>query len=155
MSSQSISFRPAALIRQMPWSVDGKAAVGLLLLLVIFSLVGWLYLSQASYLTATAFRVEELRAELEAVQRTNAALGLEIAQLESLPRIEQRARELGFGPPEEVRYLVLTGLPATVNEYQMASTTPGEPPLLSWWPTLIDQVSTWLVGETLATPGGL
>ena len=45
MASQSISFRPTAVIRQIPWSLDQRAAFGLLLILITFSLVGWLYSS--------------------------------------------------------------------------------------------------------------
>jgi hypothetical protein len=38
-------------------------------------------------------------------------LDLEIAEWESLPRIEQRARELGFGPRNQVLYLSVPNYP--------------------------------------------
>ncbi|MFQ5612397.1 MAG: hypothetical protein ACE5H9_09715 [Anaerolineae bacterium] len=148
MSSQSISFRPVALIRQMPWSVDGKAALGLLLIIVTVSLVGWLYLSQASYLTATSYRVEELRIKLETVQQANAALELEIAQLESLSRIEQRALELGFRPPDEVRYLAVANYPDAETGAQHNVEPQPEDPVTSWWQNVLVQFGAWLEGET-------
>lgn len=148
MSSQSISFRPAALIRQIPWSVDRKAALGLLLILVALSLVGWLYLTQASYLTATTFRVEELRTELAGVQRVNAALELEIASFEALPRIEQRAKELGFGPSREVRYLAMAHYPDPGGQAPPNQITDGQGLPRPAWLKLLEQASEWLAGET-------
>lgn len=148
MSSQSISFRPATLIRHVPWSVDGKAALGLLLILITVSLVGWLYLSQASYLTTTSYRVEELRLKLETIQQTNAALELEIAQLESLTRIEQRAREVGFRPPNEVRYLAVANYPDPVIETPRTAAAQSDKSFAPWWRDVIDQFSAWLEGET-------
>ena len=79
-----ISLRPENVIRQLPWRVDSKAALGFLLLLATFSLVGWLYLTQASAVTATSYRIDALRLELDQIKNQNAALTLEIAQLEAL-----------------------------------------------------------------------
>ncbi len=83
MSSQSISFRPAAVIRQIPWSLDKKAAIGFLLVLVTFSLVGWLYLGQASIITSSTLQIEKLQQEIKLINQQNAELVLEIAKLES------------------------------------------------------------------------
>ena len=97
MSSNTIiSFRPANVIRRLPWRLDSQAASGFLLILGTFGLVGWLYLTQASAVTATSYRIDELRLELDQINNQNATLRLEIAELEALPRIEQRARALGF-----------------------------------------------------------
>ena len=114
MSSNTvISLRPANVIRRLPWQVDSKAAMGFLLILAIFSLVGWLYLSQASAVTATSYRIDELRIELDHLKNENAALALEIAQLEALPRVESRAAELGYQPTTNVRYLQVSNYPVT------------------------------------------
>jgi cell division protein FtsB len=83
----------------------------MLLVLITFSLVGWLYLTQASSLTTTSFQIEQLRAELAVLKQQNAQLELKIAEWEDLPRIEQRARELGFGPPGQVIYLPVPSYP--------------------------------------------
>ena len=48
-----ISWRPENVVRQLPWRLDSKAALGFLLILATFSLVGWLYLTQASAVTTT------------------------------------------------------------------------------------------------------
>jgi hypothetical protein len=74
MASQSISFRPAAVIKQLPWGLDKKAALGLVLILVTFSLVGWLYLGQASVITSSTLQIEELQREINLLSQQNAEL---------------------------------------------------------------------------------
>ena len=57
-SNTMISLRPENVIRQLPWRLDSKTDLGFLLLLATFSLVGWLYLSQASAFTTTSYRID-------------------------------------------------------------------------------------------------
>jgi cell division protein FtsL len=116
MSSQTIHsiqtlLRPGSLAQNITWRLERKAALGILLVLITFSLIGWLYLTQASSLTTTSFQIEQLRAELAVLKQQNAQLELEIAEWQDLPRIEQRARELGFGPPNQVIYLPVPNYP--------------------------------------------
>jgi len=111
MHSIQTLLRPGSLAQTIDWRLERKAALGMLLILITLSLIGWLYLTQASSLTTTSFQIEHLRAELTALKQQNAQLELEIAQWETLPRIEDRARELGFGPPTQVRYLPVPNYP--------------------------------------------
>jgi cell division protein FtsB len=118
MSSQTTHFiqtvlRPGSLTQRITWRLEHKAALGMLLILVTASLIGWLYLSQASSVTTISFEMEQLRAELAVLNQQNAELEVEIAAWESLPRIEQRARELGFGSPRRVLYLSVPNYPVT------------------------------------------
>jgi hypothetical protein len=152
-----ISLRPENVIRQLPWRVDSKAALGFLLLLATFSLVGWLYLTQASAVTATSYRIDQLRLELDQIKNQNAALTLEIAQLEALNRIETRAREIGFAPTTNVRYLPvanyplptepekprLSGLP-TRHSFDSVTT---ELDPAAWWLDALDNFAAWLEGR--------
>ena len=117
MSSQTIHsiqtlLRPGSLAQTINWRMERKAALGMMLILITLSLIGWLYLTQASSLTTTSFQIEQLRTELAAYKQQSAQLELEIAQWEVMPRIEQRARELGFGPPNQVLYLPVPSYPA-------------------------------------------
>jgi hypothetical protein len=149
-----ISLRPQNVIRQLPWRVDSKAALGFLLLLATFSLVGWLYLTQASAVTTTSYRIDQLRLELDQVRNENAALTLEIAQLSALDRVETRARELGFQPTTNVRYLAVTNYPVSV---ELAKTIPGtlhgqlsksgEADFGNWWLETLDAVAAWIEGK--------
>ena len=117
MSSQTIHsiqtlLRPGSLAQTINWRLERKAALGMMLILITLSLIGWLYLTQASSLTTTSFQIEQLRAELAAFKQQNAQLELEVAQWDALPRIEGRARELGFGPPNQALYLPVPNYPA-------------------------------------------
>lgn len=156
-SNTMISWRPETVIRQLPWRLDSKAALGFLLILATFSLVGWLYLTQASAVTTTSYRIDELRLELDQIKNQNAALALEIAQLEALPRIEARARELGLGPTTSIRYLPVANYPLSQEKeeagyYPVQQTTgsldPNAPELdnSSWWVDTLDALAAWLAG---------
>jgi hypothetical protein len=154
-----ISLRPENVIRQLPWRLDSKTALGFLLILATFSLVGWLYLTQASAVTTTSYRIDELRVELDQLKNQNAALVIEISQLEALSRVEARARELGFGPTTNVKYLPVAHYPAPLEleeaEYDItrvensvdAYTAEIEAP--AWWVEKLDVVAAWLAGEEI------
>src|SRR5262245_49314290 len=116
MSSQTmISLKPQNIIRHIPWRLDSKAALGFVLILITFSLVGWLYLTQASAVTTTSYRIDEMRLELDQIKNQNATLILEIAELETLSRVEARARELGFEPTTAVHYLSVPNYPVAME----------------------------------------
>lgn len=152
-----ISLRPENVIRQLPWRVDSKAALGFLLLLATFSLVGWLYLTQASAVTATSYRMDQLRLELDQIKNQNAALTLEIARLEALDRIETRARELGFTPTTNVRYLPVANYPMPLEPEKLAwgggplrsdlEGSPAEFDPAAWWTNTLDNFAAWLEGR--------
>jgi len=148
MASQSISFRPAKVIKQLPWSLDRKAALGFILILVTFSLVGWLYLGQASVITSSTMKIDDLRQEIELLNHQNSELAHGIAELESINRVEARARELGFAPtnPANIRYLNVPSYPAPAPELIAASDQnqmQKDAPLQAWLDTLAIQI----VGE--------
>ena len=159
MSSNTIiSWRPNHVIRQLSWGLDSKAALGFLLILATFSLVGWLYLTQASAVTATSYRIDELRLELDQLKNQNAALSLEIAQFQALTHVQKRALELGFRPTTNIRYLSVSSYP---NQLSPGSTAYDRVNLSSqrldsasfqadegfWWDALADGLTAWLVGE--------
>jgi hypothetical protein len=153
-----ISLKPQNVIRQIPWRLDSRAALGFVLILITFSLVGWLYLTQASAVTTTSYRIDESRLELDQIKNQNAALVLEIAELEALSRVEDRARELGFKPTTEVRYISVPDYPLSGEEevpsFHSTQTEVGmetydaniEEP--SWWVERLDTLAAWLEGET-------
>ena len=155
MSSNTIiSFRPENVIRHIPWRLDSKAALGFLLLLAAFSLVGWLYLTQASAVTTTSYRIDELRVELDHLKNQNAALILEIAELEAISRVEARARKLGFAPATNIEYMAVSNYPAPAQAetslnatarvtYRVdAYTSDVEAP--NWWTKKLDAFAAWL-----------
>ena len=149
MASQSISFKPTTIIRQLPWSFDKKAALGLVLILLTFSLVGWLYLGQASMITSSTLQIERLQQEIKMVNQQNAELALDIAHLESLNRIEERALALGFQPttPTQLRYLTVKNFPELVEHSVITyPIQPGEE-TRSIWRYWLDNLVAWMVGK--------
>jgi cell division protein FtsB len=144
-------------------SLDAKTAIGSLLILILVSLLGWLYLTQASQVTTTGYRIYELERERARLQRANAKLMLEVAELEKLEMVKARARQLGFVPPAQVEYLVVTDYPPDhPSSGQLAVAFGKESPALnspqqektrnkavatalaSWWEKLVSQFTIWI-----------
>jgi len=152
-SNTMIGFRPENVMRHLPWRLDSKAALGFLLILATFSLVGWLYLTQASAVTTTSYRIDELRLELDQLKNQNAALVIEIAELEALSRVEARARVLGFEPNPNIEYLPVSNYPIPVDTNR---TTFGTAQIESsidaytvevernWWLEKLDALAAWV-----------
>jgi cell division protein FtsL len=78
------------------WKLQGRSALGVLLILFALSLLGWVYLTQASYVATTSRRVRKLESEKARIQEENSQLMAEIADLESVSRLASRAEEIGF-----------------------------------------------------------
>lgn len=154
-SNVMISLRPQNVIRHLPWQLDGKVAFGVLLILAIFSLVGWVYLTQASAVTATSYQIHELRLELDQLKNQNAALVLEIAKLEALSRVESRAKELGFASINEVHYLSIAEYPVSspedISPYRGTNPVKSNvdtyvvrPDASQWWVSTLDTMAAWV-----------
>jgi cell division protein FtsL len=144
-------------------SLDTRTAIGSLFILILISLLGWLYLTQASQVTTAGYRIYELETERARLQRENARLMLEIAELERLEDIETRARQLGFVPPEQVEYLVVADYPPDhpspgqlTTAFGKEDLTLGSPEqdkignkavgaaLADWWEKLVSQFTVWI-----------
>jgi cell division protein FtsL len=102
-------LRPGTLAQRLMGGLDRKDVLGMLLVIIMISLVGWLYLTQANATAAVNLAIEEHREQLKAVEAENARLSVEIAEWESLVRIEERARSLGFAPTTSALYLSVPG----------------------------------------------
>lgn len=144
-------------------NLDARTAIGSLLILILVSLLGWLYLTQASQVTTTGYRIYELERERARLQRESAKLMLEIAELERLENVEARARQLGFVPPEQVEYLTVANYPpdhpslgqlaATSGEENLAWHSPQQEEtgneavraaLVGGWEKLVSQFNIWI-----------
>lgn len=85
-------------------------AVGLLGLMIVLIFAG-VYLSQiASYATMSR-QTDELIEQRDELERSNELLRGEIAALETIPRLLERAEALGFTPAtsDDIRHLVVQG----------------------------------------------
>jgi|Deesub1362A_J573_1020465.scaffolds.fasta_scaffold02681_3 cell division protein FtsL len=83
-------------------------------LLLIFAMVGFIVLIslfQASQMNARSLRIIELKRKKARLEVENAQLLLEIAELMSVSRLEERAEKMGFVFPERIEYLPVYDYP--------------------------------------------
>ena len=166
MSSKPLSIFRSYLwgqAKQQPtWSVDSSTATGLLLCVLLLSLGGWLYLTQASQIAAISDHMRQTVVEIEKLERENALLRYQVAQLETISRIEARARQLGLGPMyNQTTYLTVPGNPAQPETVPVAlqaaavdlnsesSVNKAEPDsvlfsLSSFWDKVKNQLESWI-----------
>jgi cell division protein FtsB len=92
-----------------------RSALGVALILGTVSLLGWVYLTQASYVATTSRRLQELEDQKERIEQENWQLMVEIAELESVTRLASRAQELGFvmAYSDETEFLAVVDVPST------------------------------------------
>ena len=97
--------------RQAPWRVQ-RQWVGVFLLVVIgVSMVAALYLDVTARTSVTGREIQDMRVEITTIQRENADLETQLADLTSTAAMERRARELGYRPvlPGELDFVAVPG----------------------------------------------
>lgn len=109
-------------------------------LLILATVVSLLYLSQTSDVATTGYDIADLEAQKRELQMRNEQLRLQIAQLQSLDRVEhEAATRLQMGPPRHVVYVTapVGTVPPPTPTAVATPTVPGENPLVGLW-QLID-----------------
>ena len=101
------------LVRRVGKLTEAQAAMGWGVVLLIITLVGAIYLNQSSKVAAVGRHVQELEYELNQVQRQNDQLKREIAEAQSLERLQREMEHLGFVPSTaiDIEYLVIPDYP--------------------------------------------
>jgi hypothetical protein len=84
--------------KQFDSQISTGSLRGLLLLVGLIALLGFIYLGQNGQATMTGRRAQDLQERLDRIKRENAQLEVEIAQLTLPSRIADRAKVLGFHP---------------------------------------------------------
>ena len=109
--------RAAEALKKLPWLTEAQAALGWGIILILIALLGAIYLSQTSPTAIVGRRIQALQEELDNLKQSNGELESAIATAQSLDRLENEARRLGFVPPrsEEIEYLVVPGYPVMEN----------------------------------------
>jgi hypothetical protein len=116
-------------LRRSGWRPQRQAvAVGVLGIFIAL-IIGALYLSQVA---TEASRGREMRDKIrqrDELERQNEELRTEIAELKSLPRLQQRAEELGFvrARREDIIYLVVDGYNPNRDQFIRISEPEPEP----------------------------
>jgi len=116
----------------------------MLIILLVLSLLGWIYLTQAGHVATTSRRVQELDVEKRRLQQENLELRSEIAELDSVSRLAARARELGFAAVtlEDARFLVVEEVPMVQSDVPADASLVGR-----WLDNVTSQFTAWVQAE--------
>ena len=100
--------------KQAPWRVQRQYIGAFLLLVVGLSMIAALYLDVTARAAMAGREIQELRFEIATLQRANADLETQLADLTSTIEMERRALELGYRPvrPGELDYVAVPGFAA-------------------------------------------
>jgi hypothetical protein len=105
--------QPAERARKYWWLTEAQAVLGWGVIMILAALLGAIYLNQASRIASIGRRVQQLQFEVNELKRVNATLERQIAQGQSLERLDEAAVRLGFvrARPEDIEYLIVPNYP--------------------------------------------
>lgn len=105
---------------------DAQVAMGWFVILALVALLGAIYLNQASRIASTGRRIQSLQEELDELKRENGELERDIAEAQSLERLQQEAVRLGFvrADPDDMEYVVVSQYPAEATPQPVVATPP-------------------------------
>ncbi len=105
--------------KRLGWLTEAQAALGWGVILVLVALLGAIYLSQASRIAAVGRRIQIQQNELAELKRQNSDLERQIAEAQSLERLQQEALRLGFVPaqPENIEYVIVPDYPVETADF--------------------------------------
>jgi hypothetical protein len=97
--------------KQAPWRIQRQWIGAFLLVVIGGAMVAALYLDVTARAAVAGRKIQELRYEVMTIQRENADLETELADLTSTAVMKQRAIELGYRPvqPGELDYVAVPG----------------------------------------------
>lgn len=111
------SEQPAERARKQLWLTEAQAVLGWGVILILAALLGAIYLNQASKIASIGRRVQQLQFDLNDLKRVNATLERQIAQGQSLERLDAEAVRLGYvrAQPGDIEYLIVPNYPVGGN----------------------------------------
>jgi cell division protein FtsL len=100
--------------KQAPWRVQRQWISAFLLLVIGAAMIAALYLDVTARAAVAGREIQELRLQITTMQRTNADLETQLADLTSTTAMQRRAVELGYRPvqPGELDYVAVPGFVA-------------------------------------------
>jgi cell division protein FtsL len=109
--------------RQAPWRIQRQWIGAFLLVVIGAAMIAALYLDVTARAALTGRDIQELRAQITTVQRENADLETQLADLTSTTVMQQRATELGYRPvqPGELDYVAVPGFVKPEPEILLAA----------------------------------
>ena len=100
--------------KQAPWRVQRQYVGAFLLVVIGISMIAALYLQVTARSARAGREIQEMRVEITTIQRTNADLETQLANLTSTAEMQRRAVEMGYRPvkPGELDYVPVPGFVA-------------------------------------------
>jgi cell division protein FtsL len=100
--------------KQAPWRVQRQYVGAFLLVVIVLAMIAALYLQVTAGAARAGREIQEMRLEITTIQRTNADLETQLANLTSTAEMQRRALELGYRPvkPGELDYVAVPGFVA-------------------------------------------
>ena len=113
------------------WLTEAQAALSWGIILALGALLGTIYLYQASRIATVGRHVQDLQNELDEVKRINSELDREIAEGQSLERLQSEAERMGFvrARPEDIEYLIVPDYPTAINQSNTLQEPEPPPPI--------------------------
>jgi len=113
--------------KQAPWRTQTQAVAAWSVTLLIIAVIGGLYLAVASRAGTAGRDLQRYEAEKTELTRANDELRAKLAELRSVTRLANRARELGFAPaqPDQVEYVAVNNYPMAAQTAPAAAPAPG------------------------------
>jgi hypothetical protein len=121
-------IRAADKLRRLAVLSEAQLFFGWLTVLVALALLGAIYLQQSARIATLGRQVQAMQRELRAVKRENALIERDIAEAQTLDRLESEAARMGFrrARPDDIEYIVVTDYP--VGEDPTLRPAPPLPP---------------------------
>ncbi len=138
--------------KQAPWRVQRQYVGAFLLAVIGLSMIAALYLDVTARAAMAGREIQETRFEITTVQRANADLETQLADVTSTKEMERRALELGYRPvkPGELDYVPVPGFVAPEPDILSAAvdTTPESQVLpVEYTQSLFEWLDTHIHGE--------
>ncbi len=117
--------------RKLAWLTEAQAALGWAVLLALAAVLGAIYLHQTSGIARVGRTVQGLQYQLNEVKRENTRLELEIAEAQSLSRLNEESDKLGYrrATPEDIEYLVILDFPPLKDPSELEDPQPEPVPI--------------------------
>jgi len=109
--------------KQAPWRVQRQWIGAFLLVVIGAAMIAALYLDVTARAAVAGREIQELRLDITTVQRENADLETQLANLTSTAVMQQRAVALGYRPvkPGELDYVAVPGFVKPEPEILLAA----------------------------------
>lgn len=149
-------FQPGQLVRafkQAPWRVETQVIAALAAIMVVVIAISGMYLAEASRAAVAGRDVQSLEEQRDDLLRQNDLLRAEIARVQSVARVEERAREMGF-TPATIDNLEFLAISENIFATQMPAVTANDNQPVSDIPAYNETLGEWLMRNLDSAMGG-